>query len=67
MAKFKITVTFSNTVTPDFIREHYSDLLDLGADDDPVDKLVEYLDDAGNDTMDIIDSWVQSATMERVK
>ena len=67
MAKFKITVTFTHILDPDSIRENYGEILSLEADDDPVDKLVEYLDDAGNETMDIIDSWDQKATMERVK
>jgi hypothetical protein len=49
MAKFKITFTASREMTPEEIREQYGDALELEEDSDPVEALVEHMNDNGTD------------------
>lgn len=49
MAKFKIVFTASRELTPAQIREFYGDTLDLDEESDPVEALVEHMNDNGTD------------------
>jgi len=69
MAKFKITFTAYRELTPDEIREQYGDRLELEDDDDPVEHLVEYMNDEGTDFFaeEELTQWDYAVTQEKAK
>ena len=54
--KVKISVTMSRTLSLADIKKEYGDRLELEKDDDPTEKLVEYINDNGLDFFDEEDS-----------
>ena len=50
--KVKISVTMSRSLAPADIRKEYGDRLELEKDDDPVERLVEHINDEGLDFFD---------------